>query len=214
VLTLLTIFVTSFFIAFSGAAMPGPLMTVTISESARRGFISGPLLMLGHALLELALVILLMYGLAPYLKQDWVFAVIGILGGIMLAWMGMGMLRSLEHLSIHREMQGSKGPHLVLSGIIVSLSNPYWSLWWATIGLGYALYSAQFGAVGIAFFFTGHILGDLTWYSAISLAMSKGKRFLSDRHYRALIGTCAAFLLLLAGYFAYSGVSRVLALAS
>lgn len=211
-LNLLTIFTTSFFIAFSGAAMPGPLMTVTISESARRGFISGPLLMLGHALLELALVILLMFGLAPYLKQEWVFAAIAIVGGIMLAWMGMGMLRSMPTLSIRQEMHTSKGSHLVLSGILVSVSNPYWSLWWATIGLGYALYSAQFGTWGIVFFFTGHILGDLTWYSAISFAMAKGKRFLNDAHYRALIGTCAVFLLLLAGYFACSGVSRALAL--
>lgn len=211
-LNLLTILATSYLIAFSGAAMPGPLMTVTISESARRGFISGPLLMLGHAMLELSLLTLLMFGLAPYLKQDWVFAVIGIVGGIMLAWMGMGMLRSIPKLSIHTDINSSQGSHLVLSGILVSVSNPYWSLWWATIGLAYVLYSAQFGPWGIVFFFIGHTLGDLTWYCAISLAMSKGKRFLSDTHYRALIGTCAVFLLLLAGYFAYSGVSRAFAL--
>jgi threonine/homoserine/homoserine lactone efflux protein len=212
VLTFLTILATSFVIAFSGAAMPGPLMTVTISESAKRGFISGPLLILGHSLLELALVILLMYGLAPLLKQDWVFAAIAIIGGVMLGFMGTGMLRSFPSLSIHEDIHTARGPHLVLTGILVSVSNPYWSLWWATIGLGYVLFCARYGAVGIVFFFIGHCLGDLVWYSAISLAMARGKRFLNDRHYRALIGTCGVFLLLLAVYFTWGGITKAFSL--
>ena len=58
-LSIFTIFFTSFVIALSGALMPGPLLTVTISESARRGFVAGPLLIAGHGLLELALVVAL-----------------------------------------------------------------------------------------------------------------------------------------------------------
>ena len=38
------VFFSSFVIAFSGAMMPGPLFSVTVSESARRGFAVGPLL--------------------------------------------------------------------------------------------------------------------------------------------------------------------------
>jgi threonine/homoserine/homoserine lactone efflux protein len=43
---------TSFVIALSGAMMPGPLLTVTISESPRRGMLAGPLLVLGHGILD------------------------------------------------------------------------------------------------------------------------------------------------------------------
>jgi threonine/homoserine/homoserine lactone efflux protein len=211
-LTLITIMATSFVIAFSGAAMPGPLMSITISESVKRGFITGPLLVLGHAILELGLVILLMYGLAPFLKQDWVFAAIAIIGGVMLGFMGTGMLRSIPMLSIHADMQKTQGPHLVLTGILISISSPYWSLWWATIGLGYVLFCARYGVLGIVFFFIGHCLGDLVWYSAISLAMARGRQFLSDKHYRALIGTCGVFLLLLAAYFTWNGITKVFSL--
>jgi threonine/homoserine/homoserine lactone efflux protein len=97
---ILTIFITSFFIAFSGAAMPGPLMTATISESARRGPLAGPVMMVGHSLLELGLVSLLMLGLAPFLKQDWVFATIAVGGSVMLAGMAVSMLRAI-HSSIY-----------------------------------------------------------------------------------------------------------------
>ena len=55
-LSLLYIFGGSFLVALTGAMMPGPVLTVTISESSRRGAWAGPLLMIGHALLELALI--------------------------------------------------------------------------------------------------------------------------------------------------------------
>ena len=209
---LLAIFATTFVVAFSGAAMPGPVMTATISESARRGPMAGPLIVAGHAVLELGLVILIMLGLAPFLQRGWVFATIALVGSLMLARMAWSMLRSIPTLSIHADAREQGGTNLMVTGAVLSLSTPYWTLWWATIGLGYILYSARFGAAGVAFFFVGHILGDLVWYSAISLAIGKGRRFLSDRSYRVLIGSCAVFLLALACWFAWSGMHRALTL--
>jgi len=209
---LLAIFGTSFVIAFSGAAMPGPVMTATISESARRGPMAGPLIVAGHAVLELVLVILIMLGLAPFLQKGWVFATIALVGSLMLARMAWSMFRSIPSLSIHADVREQTGANLMVTGAVLSLSTPYWTLWWATIGLGYILYSARLGPAGVAVFFVGHILGDLVWYSAISLAIGKGRKFLSDRSYRVIIGSCAAFLLALACWFAWSGMHRALTL--
>jgi len=209
---LLAIFGTSFVIAFSGAAMPGPVMTATISESARRGPVAGPLIVAGHAVLELVLVILIMLGLAPFLQKGWVFATIALVGSLMLARMAWSMFRSIPSLSIHADVREQTGANLMVPGAVLSLSTPYWTLWWATIGLGYILYSARLGPAGVAGFFVGHILGDLVWYSAISLAIGKGRKFLSDRSYRVIIGSCAAFLLALACWFAWSGMHRALTL--
>ncbi len=49
--------------------MPGPLLTATISESSQRGFIAGPLLITGHAILELVLVIAFLLGLARFFSD-------------------------------------------------------------------------------------------------------------------------------------------------
>lgn len=67
--TLFTIFASSFIIALSGALMPGPLLTATISESSERGFIAGPMMIAGHAILELGLVIALLAGMAPFFSS-------------------------------------------------------------------------------------------------------------------------------------------------
>ena len=208
-LILISIFFSSFVIALSGAMMPGPLLAATISESARRGFITGPLLIVGHSILELALVISLFVGLAPLLHHAWVFVVIVLTGSLMLFWMAFGMFRSLPALRLPQAAEPSEHNHLVISGALLSLSNPYWIIWWATIGLGYILQSLQYGLWGIAFFFAGHILADLVWYTAVSAGVGKGRHFLNDRLYRGVVGTCAGFLVVFAGYFLYAGLQII-----
>jgi threonine/homoserine/homoserine lactone efflux protein len=98
--------------------------------------------------------------------------------------------------------------HPVLGGILFSISNPYWILWWATIGLGYITLSLQKGLLGITSFFSGHILADLVWYSLISAAVAGGRKFLSDRVYSGIIVACGIFLLGLGVYFLYYGLFK------
>ncbi len=208
----LAIFTSSFVIALSGALMPGPLLTATISESSRRGFTAGPLMIGGHAILELALVAALLMGLAPFFQKPAVFVAIAILGSCILVHMAFRMFRSLPALHLSWEVGSTRLNHPVIGGILMSVSNPYWFIWWATIGLGYILYSRQFGLWGIAFFFAGHILADLAWYSLVSAAVAGGRYFLTDRLYRGLIAVCAAFLMVFAAYFAYAGFDKLIGL--
>ncbi len=210
VLTLITIFSSSFLIALSGALMPGPLLTVTVSESTRRGAIAGPLVIFGHGVLELALIAALLLGMAPLLQRDDVFVVISLAGGSILLWMAYSMFKSLPDLRLEVAQDNKKSKNLVLTGILFSLINPYWIIWWASIGLGYILHSVKYGIIGVAAFFLGHILADLAWYALISFGVSKGRRFFSDVFYRRLIGCCASFLVLFSCYFFYSGIEMIL----
>lgn len=209
ILTLTTIFVSSFIIALSGALMPGPLLTVTVSESSRRGPSAGPLMILGHGILELTLVLALLAGLAPFLNRDGVFVVIALAGSGILLWMAVSMFRSVPGLSLRLDEGNGDRRNLILAGILFSLANPYWLIWWATIGLGYILHSVKFGATGVAAFFTGHILADLGWYALISFGVAKGRNYFSDRVYRGLIMGCACFLIIFSCYFLYSGIERL-----
>ena len=207
--TLFTIFCTSFVIALSGALMPGPVLTVTVSESTRRGAIVGPLMIFGHGILELLLVVALMAGLAPFFTRNDVFIGISLTGGVILLWMAYSMFRGLPDLKLATEATTGKQRNLILTGILLSIANPYWTIWWATIGIGYIVYSIKFGILGITAFFLGHILADLAWYSLISYTIAKGRRFFSDTFYRRLVGCCAAFLCVFSCYFFYSGIMKI-----
>jgi threonine/homoserine/homoserine lactone efflux protein len=209
--TIPAIFITSFIIALSGALMPGPLLTTTIAESSRSGPKAGPLIIAGHGILEFALVIVLFSGLAPLLANVKIVASISLAGGAILFWLSYGMLWSVRTVSLaagtqpHRSRRG----RLLASGILVSMANPYWSIWWATIGLAYIVQARRFGAAGVAIFFVGHLLADLAWYSAVSFSFGKGRRFLNDTAYRAIIGACGVFLFVFGIVFIVVGVRRL-----
>ncbi|MCL7488060.1 MAG: LysE family translocator [Desulfobulbaceae bacterium] len=209
-LALLVIFTSSFVIALSGALMPGPLLTVTISESSRRGASAGPLMILGHGILELVLVLALLAGLAPFFRRDDVFVAIALAGGAILLWMALAMFRSLPGLRLDLDTRDEKRQNLVAAGIVFSLANPYWTIWWASIGLGYIMQSVKFGILGVASFFAGHILADLAWYAFVSFGVARGRNYFSDIAYRRLIGGCAAFLVVFSGYFFWSGIEKLI----
>jgi len=202
------LFITAFLVGLSGAMMPGPLLTVTIAESAQRGFKAGPLIVLGHAILELALIIALLAGLSLYLQKPVVTTVISIIGGAFLLFMGFNMIKDVLQGRVALEnSENDAGKvinmHPVVAGILVSVSNPFWSIWWATIGLTYLTMALKSGAVGITSFFSGHIMADLLWYSLIAAAIAGGRRFLKQQVYQTIIMLCGLFLIGLGGYFIY-----------
>ncbi|MBF7083459.1 LysE family transporter [Desulfallas sp. Bu1-1] len=213
-----TIFWTALLVGFSGAMMPGPLLTMTIGETARRGFAAGLLLVLGHAILEITLVGLLVLGAAEFLASGRVHTAIAVVGGAFLVFMGWSMYRDavkgrvslqLENNNNKEESGNEKVPaglHPVPAGILISLSNPYWSLWWATVGLTYITTSMARGVSGLVAFLSGHLLADLLWYGAVSGAVAGGRRFMSQAVYRGLIVACGIFLVGLGAYFVYSGL--------
>lgn len=203
------ILLSSFAVAVSGALMPGPVLTVTISESARRGFWAGPLIILGHGILEAALVVLLLLGFANFLQSPRVIGVIGVSGGIALFFFAFAMFKGLKGLTLDLSHGEGKGANPVMAGILTSLANPYWTIWWATIGLGYLFISIRFGLLGVAVFFIGHISADLAWYSAISFFVSRGKNYISDSVYRGVIFCCALVLMAFGGYFGCTGARHL-----
>jgi threonine/homoserine/homoserine lactone efflux protein len=177
--TLAAIFTTSLMVGLSGTLMPGPLLTVIISRSAQTGFWQGPLLILGHAIAELAIVLALTAGVSRLLKRNTVAGFIGLLGGAFLLWMGLDIARSAW----------------------------CWVLWWATVGMSYVALALRQGPVGLGSFYIGHILADLSWYSLVAFVITAGRSLLSQPVYRGILLTCGLFLIALSIYFIYSGLN-------
>lgn len=206
------IFIGSFVIGLSGAMMPGPVLVVVVGQTPRRGFWTGPLVVLGHGVLESLLVAAVILGMAEFFSSSAVLSTVAVIGGVVLLYMGVDMLRSAGGLSLIADAGSSFGArdlHPVLAGVLTSLSNPYWTLWWATVGLGYMAIAREKGAAGLAAFLTGHIMSDLVWYSVVSFLVAGGKRWLTDSIYRGMIRVCAVVLLFFALYFGWRGLNGI-----
>ena len=203
------LFWSSFVVTLSGAVMPGPLLTATIGESMKRGFRAGPLLVLGHAILEMLLLIALAAGLGAWLQRKDVMGALGLIGGGVLVAMGIQMAvtsrSAVQAAGDIRALPAASPRGPVAMGIVMSLSNPYWTLWWATVGLTLVSRALRLGVAGLGTFYMGHILSDLAWYSLVSGAVAGGRRFCPAPVHRAIIVGCGAALVGLGGYFFYKG---------
>lgn len=209
---LLGFFATAFMVGLSGALMPGPVTTVTMAHVARRGAWAGPLVSTGHAIAEGALVAALALGASTLLASDWVTGGVAVLGAIVLTRMGWGMVgegRNGVALGTGGAPQVSRlGP--VLGGVLASVSNPYWFVWWSTVGVGYFAMAQPWGTIGVATFFAGHLMADFAWLTAIALALTGGRAALSDRAYSRLLIIMGIFLVILAAGFLLFGTRRLL----
>ena len=203
---LAAIFFSSFVVGLSGALMPGPVTTVTIAQALKRGHAAGPLVSLGHGLVEGSLVVGLALGLSQLFQLPLVAGLIGVLGGLLLVYMGATMIRTPAPAALTSTIQSAPaGMGPVAAGLLASVSNPYWVLWWATVGAAYLLLAVRYGPLGIAAFYAGHFLADLGWLCAIGSAIAAGRKLLTPRIYRGILGVCGVFLLLLGTYFLISG---------
>ncbi|HUU11894.1 MAG TPA: LysE family transporter [Phycisphaerae bacterium] len=201
VLDLLGLALGSFILALSGALVPGPMFSATVAGSHRRGFWFGPGAVLGHALAELPVVALLVLGLASFMENRWVLVGIGTVGAAALVWMGLGLLgQSRRPPDV--EARGILRLGAIPTGFITSVVNPYWYLWWVTQPALLLAGAVAMGWPGVAAFFGGHISADLVWYSATSLGISRGRRLLEGRLYKALLIGCAGILFVMAVLFA------------
>lgn len=192
-------------VGLSGAMAPGPVLTVTISESLKRGFRAGPLIVLGHAILEIILLALIGAGLGPFFQHPTVSAVFLSAGGLVLLWMG-GRIIATSKRTVYEALNASGaespfGP--VAAGIVLSITNPYWIIWWVTVGMGFVTQSLQFGVIGLLSFYLGHIMADLVWYCLVSFSVSAGRRLCTPGLYRILFVLCGIALIVLGGMFLY-----------
>ena len=84
----------------------------------------------------------------------------------------------------------------LLMGAAVSIGNPYFILWWATVGLALLGGAARSGRVAVPVFYVGHILSDFVWYAFIAASLVLGKRaILGGTPYRLLLAASGVFMI-------------------
>jgi threonine/homoserine/homoserine lactone efflux protein len=209
--SLLSVFVFSFVVGFGAVVSPGPVTTAIVSQTPRRGWLAGPLVASGHVLLELVIVILIAIGLGSGLAKSGVQIVIAILGGVLLLWMGGGMIWSVWQgkVRLPKEDEGVETmsrARLVGLGMLATIGNPFWYAWWVTVGAGYLAQVQAFSAAAIGAFYLGHISADYAWDTALSTVVAGGRRWITDGLYRGIIVFCGAFFIYLGVVFLIHGV--------
>lgn len=187
-----------FVIGLSGALAPGPTLVATINASIAGDWTTGLKVSLGHAIVELFLVILIFLGLAtvalPYTE------VIAGIGGIALVVFGILTIKGSRKATMRTsEEQTIANPYM--AGLVTSAANPYFWIWWLSIGSAMVIAGLEGGLVLAGAFMVGHWTADIAWYTFVSTGVSKGKTLFSDTVYQKIMGLCGIFLIIFGVYY-------------
>lgn len=197
----------------SGVLSPGPLFLTNLIYGSRQGAHAGIKIAYGHTIVELPLIIILALGLSKISSLDLGsnedLKIIGLIGGASITLFSLLQVRSL----MKRKIVGGvdtisnknyffkinikrSGP--IILGIVFSALNPFFLIWWSTVGLKLITDSIfLFGVVlGILFTFFFHIWMDYVWLTITSYMISKGILILKAKFYIVLLSVLTIVLAL------------------
>lgn len=194
---LLLFLISVIFISLSGVMMPGPVSAVTIAKG-HKDKNAGAFIAFGHGIIEFPLMFLIYLGFAKFFTSDAVKMIVGLVGGTMLVFMGVQMFRVRRSIAT----KGRDLPYNSLTaGIMTTGANPYFFLWWATIGATLILTASTFGLMGFVLFAIIHWLCDFFWDLFVSVATFKSKHLWRERTHEILFGVCSAILIIFGLWF-------------
>lgn len=194
-------------ISLTGVMMPGPVTAVTIAKGAQHKT-AGALIAVGHGIIEFPLIVLIYLGFARFLVVPEVKMSVSLAGGLMLIWMAVYIFRTRPTMF---NEQKNLSQNCVIAGLATTAANPYFFLWWATVGLALLANARVFGIMGIVALGVTHWLCDLGWLYFISWLVSKSKQIWTERVHRLVFAGCAIVMAGFGVWFILSGVSFALA---
>jgi threonine/homoserine/homoserine lactone efflux protein len=193
-------------ISLTGVMAPGPVTAVTMGKGSKAPF-AGAWIALGHGVVEIPLMILLLLGFSAVLKMEMVKGIIGLLGGLFLLYLGIGMFREMRKTDVESRENAHKP---LISGMLLSIGNPYFLLWWAMVGLKLIERSRVFGIMGFVLFALCHWLCDFIWLLILSFLSFKGKTFYGGKFQKGIFALCGLVLVFFSGMFVVDALGALM----
>jgi threonine/homoserine/homoserine lactone efflux protein len=191
--------------SLSGVMMPGPMFTVTLAKSLKSPW-AGVWVSLGHAVIEVPLILLIYYGVAQFFQNTTVQFTLSFIGGAMIVWMGVSLFRARREVA-----QGGKDTsyNAFTAGILMSGLNPFFLVWWVTVGSLILMNFLEFSPHGLVLFIIAHWLCDFIWLTLVSVSIFKTRSFLSQKLQEWIFIACSLGLVYFGGNFIYKGIQLV-----
>ena len=201
------------FLSASGVLFPGPLFLANLICGSRTGIRAGFKIALGHTVVEFPLIILIalsLFGFSSFIFTNQSLRIIGILGGAAIIYFSISQIYDItkrgtnmqydnndKYSPQHRRFDKKislRGPFVI--GIVFTALNPFFLVWWVTVGIKLVSDSISlFGVgLGVIFLFLLHIWMDYTWLGLTSYMIHKGSSIINTKFYFLFILSLSAIL--------------------
>jgi threonine/homoserine/homoserine lactone efflux protein len=201
-MTLIEIGLQIILVSVSGVFSPGPLLFANLALSKYGGFWSGVKIAIGHTIIELPVIILLSLPFVVFSPIDMtigIMKIISFIAGVFMIVFGiLYVVRIIRRWNNpHSAISSSRIENPYLAGIIFTSLNPFFIVWWTTVGVKLISDSISLlgHPAGIAFLFFVHIWMDYAWLGLSSYLASRGFNIIrSDYHkYMTILLTVPLF---------------------
>ena len=215
----------------SGVLSPGPLFLANLIYGSREGYYVGIKIANGHMTVELLLIILLslsIFELSHFTVGPAALKVLGITGGIAIILFSVAQISNVtegirdtgdavdknnkskkldigygnNYLFFLDKINRRIDREPLIVGIIFTAMNPFFIIWWLTIGLKLISDSIYlFGIIGgVLVLFSFHIWMDYAWLALTAYLISKGRSIFKLRSYYVFI-ICINVILISYGFY-------------
>ncbi|HLE34425.1 MAG TPA: LysE family transporter [Nitrososphaerales archaeon] len=192
-------------VSTSGVLSPGPLFFANLLYGSKYGYKAGLKCSYGHTIVELPLILLLAFGALNLEAFPTFKVVISIIGGIALLAFATMQILSVIRKKNQLTIQIKHSPLLI--GIIFSALNPFFIIWWLTVGLKMITEALLLASMfGLAFMFLMHIWMDYAWLTSIAHMARKGVSIIGNRYYSFMLLGLSAALIYLGAVFIVEGI--------
>jgi threonine/homoserine/homoserine lactone efflux protein len=123
----------------------------------------------------------------------------------MIIWLGIGMFRARTEV-VHQGRDLSYSA--ITAGIVLSALNPFFLLWWATVGSMLIMKVVDYGAAGLVAFTAVHWSCDLVWLTIVSVLIYRTQALWGKRFQEGLFIACSLLLVGFGGWFIVSGIQQ------
>jgi threonine/homoserine/homoserine lactone efflux protein len=196
-------------VSLTGVLSPGAITAATINEGTRNRH-AGILVAVGHGIVEFPLMLLILLGMDEILGSTKLKIAIGLVGGSLLTYLAVAMLREVKKISPELEAASLKRQHPLWIGIMLTACNPLFLGWWASAGLNLVIQAKELGRLAFALFVGIHWLLDLIWLEVLSYSSYKGAKLLSVTIQKIILSLCGLILLFFAGWFIFVAIETLL----
>jgi threonine/homoserine/homoserine lactone efflux protein len=184
-------------VSLTGVILPGPMTAATIAKGYSDKH-AGAWIAAGHAVIEVPLIAVIYaviyFGFEHFIDSPQVERGIYLAGGLMLLYLGFRMFRATSEAT---DAVGGLPASSLLTGIVITGTNPAFYIWWATVGAALVTGAARFGLAGVILFTVVHLPCDLAWSEFLSVSTYESKRWWTQKVRKIVFSICA---LVLAGF--------------
>lgn len=203
---IIQLMITTVAISISGAFSPGPLTISAMTIGARKIANGGLLVALGHMIFELPYVLFLALFFIRiddiFLNSMYVAYALTTLIFFFIMFFAYNNLKDgwriikTHQLEISEKWVFTSNPIIV--GVLLTALNPYFLLWWVSVGLPLIQASISMGFTYLFLMYVAHVWLDYLWLITMGFAGEKSSKILKSNGYGLLLMSLGLLLVIFA----------------